>query len=207
MWQLFVGSLVLSVIHAAIPNHWLPFIIVAKAEHWSTRESLWASFIAAFFHLLSNIVLGVIVGFVGIQLFARYESAAHIVAPLILIILGAVYVFLDVSRFRSQHKHELHIDRRKSKTAIIVSLAAGMFFSPCLELEAYYLQAAKFGVAGIASVSAVYMLVTLPLILGLVYLGLKGINRFDSRFMEQHGKLISGLALILLGIISFFVEV
>ncbi len=41
MVQLLVGSIVLSLVHAAIPNHWLPIIAVGKSERWSRAEILW----------------------------------------------------------------------------------------------------------------------------------------------------------------------
>ena len=40
MWQLFLGSLLLSLIHATIPNHWLPVVAVGKAEKWTMNETL-----------------------------------------------------------------------------------------------------------------------------------------------------------------------
>ncbi len=206
MWQLFIGSLALSVIHALIPNHWLPLIAISKAENWKMRESMIATFITAFFHLISTILIGVIVGYVGVQVFEKFEHASHVIAPVILFLFGLVYIIIDL-RGKQYHHHDVEIKNKKSKAAIIASLAIGMFFSPCLELEAYYLQAANFGFTGIFTVSFVYLTVTLVLIMALVYLGIKGISHFKAKYLEHHAKLISGIVLIILSLIGFFGEI
>ena len=42
MIQVLLGSLLLSVIHALIPNHWLPIVAVSKAQQWTrTETSTW----------------------------------------------------------------------------------------------------------------------------------------------------------------------
>jgi len=53
MWQIFLGSLLLSVIHALIPNHWIPLIAISKAEKWTIKETLFATFITGFSHMIS----------------------------------------------------------------------------------------------------------------------------------------------------------
>ncbi|WP_262712891.1 hypothetical protein [Hymenobacter radiodurans] len=34
MFELLTGAFVLSLLHAAIPNHWAPVLAVARAEGW-----------------------------------------------------------------------------------------------------------------------------------------------------------------------------
>lgn len=205
MWQLILGSFSLSIIHALIPNHWIPLIAISKAENWKMRESMFATFVTAFFHLLSTILIGFLVGFAGIKLFENFEHISHIAAPIVLVVLGIVFLVLGIGH-NHHHNHDIDIKSKKSKAAIITSLAIGMFFSPCIELEAYYLQAANFGLKGIIAVSVVYLIITLVLIMGLVYIGLKGIKQLHSHFLEHHAKSITGIILIVLGLIAYFVE-
>ena len=98
------------------------------------------------------------------------------------------------------------LKNKKSKTAIITSLSVAMFLMPCFEIEAYYFQAATFGWAGIFIVSAVYLVMTLLFLSTLVYLGLNGVNKLKLDYLELHGKRITGIVLIILGIIAYFVE-
>ena len=81
-----------------------------------------------------------------------------------------------------------------------------MFLSPCIEIEAYYFQAATKGWLGILIVSSVYLIVTISMMVVLVYLGLKGVNKLKSDFLEHHEKLITGILLIFLGLFAYYVE-
>jgi len=209
MWQLFLGSLLLGLIHPLFPNHWIPLIAISKTEKWTNKETIIATLITGFSHTLSTIIIGIIVGFVGIKLTENYSYITKIAAPLILVVIGVIYLLLE---FRStHHHHHFEIDNeslknRKSKTAIILSLCIGMFFSPCIEIEAYYFQAATQGWIGILLVSVIYLIMTLSIMVCLVYLGLKGVNKFNSHFLDHHEKSITGVVLILLGLLAYFVE-
>jgi len=209
VWQIFIGSISLSLIHALIPNHWIPFVTIGKSERWTTTETLTTAAIAGIAHILSTVIIGIIVGFIGYKLAGYFEVITTVVGPVILIGIGIIYLFVDLywSRRHDHHHHNL-VDQKsgKSKAAIITSLAIAMFFSPCIELEAYYFQAGTLGWTGILTVSAVYLLVTVTAILALVWLGLKGINMIKSGFLERHNKTLTGIVLIVLGLLAFFVE-
>jgi len=209
MWQIFLGSLILGLIHPLFPNHWIPLITISKAEKWTTKETVSATLITGFSHTLSTIIIGIIVGFVGIKLTESYSYITRVAAPLVLVIIGIIYLFLDFRSHRHHHHFEINnktLKNRKSKTAIILTLCLGMFLSPCFEIEAFYFQAATKGWLGILVVSTVYLVMTLSIMVSLVYLGLKGVNKFNSRFLDQHEKMITGLILILLGVLAYFVE-
>ena len=209
MWQIFIGSLILSLIHASIPNHWIPLIAVSNTEKWTNKETLFATFVTGFAHTISTIIIGIIVGFVGIKLSESYSYITKIAAPIILLSIGIVYFLIDL---KSSHHHHHHyetndqIKNKKSKLAIIIPLSIAMFLTPCIEIEAFYFQAATIGWLGIFIVSSVYLLITLIIMFTLVYLGLKGVNRFNSHYLEHHEKRITGIVLILLGFLAYFVE-
>jgi putative Mn2+ efflux pump MntP len=124
-----------------------------------------------------------------------------------LILLGAVYLIIDRLKHH-RHTHGIPTSKLKtrSKLAIIISLSIAMFLSPCIEVEAYYFQAGAAGWMGILMVSAVYVLVTVSGMLLLVYLGIKGVNAIRSHFLDHHEKLLSGIVLIVLGMIALFVH-
>jgi nickel/cobalt transporter (NicO) family protein len=210
MYQIFIGSLVLSTIHALIPNHWLPLIAVGKTEKWTRSQTLWATVITGVAHTLSTIIIGIIVGLLGYKLSAKYSLISETIAPAILVGLGIIYVALD---FRSHHHHHdmkpMVNDQDKSKSrwvAILTSLSVAMFLTPCIEIEAYYFQAGTIGWIGIFIVSAVYLMTTLLVMLFLVSLGMKGVSTFKSDFLEHHEKGIIGLVLVVLGLLAFLVK-
>jgi nickel/cobalt exporter len=209
MWQIFVGSLVLSVIHALIPNHWIPLIAIGKTEKWTQGETMSATLITGFSHTLSTVIIGIIVGFLGYALADQYSLISQIIAPLILIGLGLVYIVIDLSHAK-HHKHHHHKLKTsgsgRSRWTVLTSLSIAMFLTPCVELEAYYFQAGTIGWSGIFIVSGVYTLTTVTIMLILVYLGMKGINRFNSHFLEHHEKLLTGSILVILGLLALFVS-
>jgi cytochrome c biogenesis protein CcdA len=208
MWQIFLGGLILSLIHASIPNHWIPLIAVSKTEKWTNKETLFATFITGFAHTISTIIIGIIVGFVGIKLSESYSYITKIAAPIILFSIGIIYFLIDLKSSHHHHHFEIkdQIKNKKSKWTIIISLSIAMFLTPCIEIEAYYFQAATIGWLGIFIVSMVYLMITLIVMFALVYLGLKGVSRFNSHYLEHHEKRITGIVLILLGFLAYFVE-
>jgi Zn-dependent membrane protease YugP len=212
MYQIFFGSLILSLIHALIPNHWIPLIAISKTEKWSQVRALWATAITGFAHTFSTIIVGIIVGIIGYKLSASYQFISTVAAPIILTGLGIIYVVLDIRgghHHHSEHEHDSTPSNKTDKSkwrAIITSLSIAMFLTPCIEIEAYYFQAGTIGWIGIIIVSVVYLFITLVVMLLLVYLGLKGMQTFNTHFLEHHEKGITGIVLIALGILAYIVQ-
>jgi putative Mn2+ efflux pump MntP len=210
MWQILIGSLVLSLIHAAIPNHWIPLVAIGKSEKWSIKETLMTTLITGFAHTLSTVLIGIIVGLIGFKISNSYSMFMNYLAPSILIGIGLIYVIIDF-KGKESHQH-IEVDNTKnknnikSKIAIISSLSLAMFLTPCIEVEAYYFQAGTVGWKGIFIVSAVYTFTTVFLMLLLVYAGFKGTQQLRSHTLEHHEKLITGSVLVALGVFAFFVE-
>lgn len=209
--QIIVGAFMLSIVHAAIPNHWLPLVALSKSEKWNNRFTLNLTTIAGFAHTLSTIIIGIIVGFLGYKLSGSYSFIVGVIAPSILILLGIIYLISSFisnkNHHHHHHSHEINIDDKKKRTttAIILALTVSMFFSPCLEIEAYYFVASNIGWQGIIAVSVVYTVITIAGMILLVWLGLKGIKKFESHYIEHHEKTITGLLLIVLGIAGYFI--
>jgi hypothetical protein len=186
MFQVIIGSLLLSVVHASIPNHWIPLVTLGKSENWSKRSTLGITAITGLAHTASTIILGILVGLLGYELSIRYYSIISVVAPSILLVLGIVYLIADI--FGGNHHHHGHIRQsgrssKISKVSIVVSLSVAMFFSPCIEIEAYYFSAGILGWSGIWIVSAIYLLVTILGMMVLVDLGLRGAKKYAPIFL------------------------
>ena len=159
-------------------------------------------------HTISTILVGIIVGFVGYNLSSTYEFVTRIVAPVVLIVIGIIYLIVGFKY--SHHSHD-HVDidsiSKRSKFVIIMSLGTAMFFSPCIEIEAYYFTASALGMSGIMIVSIIYLIMTILGMLFLVDLGHKGIEKLKWHFLEHHEKKIMGIVLIVLGIFAYFIKI
>ena len=206
MFHIILSSILLSIVHALIPNHWLPIVAISRAEKWSRATALWATAISGTAHIASTIAIGIVVGFAGYRLSATYEWISTVVAPFILIALGIFYIGHSFLSHHHHHNHFGNIPKDKSVTAIIISLSIGMFFSPCIELESYYFTAGVHGWRGIIVVSLVYLLITVSAMVMLVAVALQGMNRFKFEWLEKNEKSVIGVVLILIGILTFFIH-
>ena len=60
MLSIIIGSLLISLLHAVIPNHWLPVLAIGKKEGWSLAETSRITFIAGMAHVISTIIIGLL---------------------------------------------------------------------------------------------------------------------------------------------------
>ncbi|MCY7349291.1 MAG: hypothetical protein LH606_01310 [Cytophagaceae bacterium] len=206
MNELLVGALVLSLLHALIPSHWLPFVTIGKAEQWTESRTLGVTALAGLAHTVSTTLLGLLVGTAGYQLSENYHDLTERVIPAVLLMLGLWYL---MQHLRHGH-HHTHIDasqvRGKSFTTLLLSLCLGMFLSPCIEVETYFLSAGAMGWRALGMVALLYNVITLLGMLGMVWLGSRGLKRLNPHWFEHNENLITGLTLTGLAILNFFVE-
>jgi nickel/cobalt exporter len=202
--QLIIGSFLLSLVHALIPNHWIPMVLIGKAEHWTRQQTLLVTALAGVAHASSTILLGVLIGQLGLQLTREYQIISTAIAPLLLVFMGLAYFGMDYKQSRHSHLPDRRKLQGKSMGVIVATLAVAMFFSPCLEIEAYYFTAGTFGWRGILAISLVYLLVSITGMLLLVSLGCKGLERFNLQFLQRHEKKIRGSFLIMLGFVAYY---
>jgi len=204
MYNIITGSIILSLLHAAIPNHWLPVIAIGKKEKWSLQEVIRVTFIAALAHGLSTIVIGVILSIIGAEISERFEAFTRWVAPVILIVIGVIFIYRH-----HVHKH-FHIDddvkKNKTKTRIILALVVAMFLSPCMEIEAYFLLAGAYDKWLIGFIAGLYLVITIAGMLLLVFLAYKGSLKLNWHTLEHNAGIITGLTLVATGILSFFLH-
>ena len=210
--KILLGSLALSIIHALIPSHWMPLIAIGKTENWSRRETLQATLITGIAHTLSIILIGILIGLFGYKLAATYVETAKIIAPLVLVVLGIFYLLAELDSSRRHHHHHAetaNLTTKRSQFQILAVLGTGMFFSPCIEIEAYFFSAGTIGWSGILVVSVVYLVVTVLGMVLLVDLGMKGVNALEEKlhFFEHHEQGLTGAVLIVLGIVAYFIKV
>jgi hypothetical protein len=102
--------------------------------------------------------------------------------------------------------HEDVAAYQRSKRRWILIFIIMMFLSPCLEVESLFLSAGVYGMGVVILMGIIYAIVSILGILLLVTLGYKGVHFIPSKFIEHNEKRISGIVLIVIGIISFFVH-
>ncbi|WP_018619801.1 hypothetical protein [Spirosoma luteum] len=211
MNTMLYGSLTLSLLHALIPSHWLPFVTIGQTEGWSYRQLLTVTAIAGLAHTISTTLLGVLVSLAGLQLAQNYHTLSERAIPLLLLALGLWYL---MQHLRDNHHAHAHIDvgtavpgsdrKARSFGGLLLSLGVAMFLSPCLEIEAYFLSAGARGWGAVLLVALVYNVITLSGMLLMVTLARQGLSRINPHWFEHHENLITGLTLVGLAVFNFF---
>ena len=198
--SIIAGSLVLSVLHALIPNHWLPVLAISRKENWTLSQTTSVTFVSGLSHALSTIFIGLIIGLLGVKLSENIEDFTHIAAPIILVALGIFYIY---QHYRHKHFH-VHVEvKAVSKQKIIFTLVVAMFFSPCFEIEAYFLMAGTHGWTQIFLLAFLYTVVTVTGMVVWVRLAYKGLLKLNWHALEHNAGIITGATLVLTGIVSF----
>lgn len=204
MNSIFIGSLLISLLHALIPNHWLPVLAIGKKEGWSLAETSRITFIAGAAHVISTVLIGLLLGMIGEELTQQIDAFTHVIAPAILVLMGFYFI-------RQHYKHHhFHLEekeiQKKTKRSIITALVIAMFLSPCMEIEAYFLLAGAKGWYFMTAIAALYSIITLAGMLIWVRIVYKGLLKLNWHKWEHNAGIITGIVLVLTGIISFFVK-
>ena len=205
MFSVLAGTVLLAVVHALIPNHWLPLVAVARAEGWKQRDVTSVTFLAALAHVTGTVILGLILGLIGKELEEKYGTIIHVVSAVLLIVFGLIYFTVNLPHHHHSEQKDVAAFKRSKRKWILIFIVM-MFLSPCLEVESLFLSAGVYGMGTVTLMAIVYAIVSIGGILLLVNLGFKGVNLLPANFIEHNEKRISGAVLILVGIISFFLH-
>jgi nickel/cobalt transporter (NicO) family protein len=203
MFSLITGTILLAIVHALIPNHWLPLVAVARAEGWSKREVTGITLISAMAHVLGTVALGLVLGFIGKELAEQYGDTINVAASILLIVFGLIYYTVNLPHHH-HHANEDVAGYKRSRRRWILIFVLMMFLSPCLEVEGFFLSAGAWGMGLVSLLAVIYAVISISGILLLVTLGYRGINLLPADFIEHNEKRISGIVLIVSGIVSFF---
>jgi nickel/cobalt transporter (NicO) family protein len=193
----------ISILHALIPSHWLPLLAISKNNKWSQRQTMLTAFYMSLAHVASTAIIGIALGYFGRTAFHHYAEQFEIVAPILLLILGLVFIY---RHYRHHHFHiskELH-NNSTSNTKIIISLASIMFLSPCLEVEGVFLSAGKFGMVNVLILIGIYAVVSIAGIVLWVWVALHGLKKLNWHRIEHSSGLITGIVLIICGIFTYY---
>lgn len=202
MLNLLTGCFLLSLLHAAIPNHWAPVLAVARAERWSLRRTVGVTVVAGSAHVLSTVLLGLALGLLGWRLSARFSQFAGVAAPALLIGIGLLYAFSG--RGHTHSAPASATDHPQGR--VVLGLAATMFLAPCLEIQTFFLAAGTRGTPALALVMATYLVVSVGAMSALVAGAYSGIRRLNLDGLAHYERRFTGAVLVLVGVAGFFVD-
>lgn len=199
MWSIFSGAIIISLLHGLIPSHWLPVVALGKKLGWSRNKVLLVTFNAGIAHTLSTIIIGIISAYVGHMMSASFATFSAIIPASILIILGIWFIY------RHYRHHHFHLEMHSRNTANpIIPILLAMFLSPCMEIEGFFFSLGIYGWQWILLLSVIYFVLTIFSLLIWVSIAWKGLQKIKAHRWEHSSGIITGVALILSGIVLYF---
>ncbi|MFQ5631944.1 MAG: sulfite exporter TauE/SafE family protein [bacterium] len=193
------------------PDHYLPFVMLARARKWSMPKTLLVTFFCGAGHVLSSILLGLIgiVLAVAVIKLETIEAMRGDFAAWMLIIFGFSYFVWGLHQLMRgkvhTHAHghigggHHHGSIKKETTSwtLFIIFALGPC-EPLIPLLMY--PAARNSVFDLVLVTIVFGAVTILTMLGVVAVSTWGISRIRVGVFEKYAHALSGLAIFLCGI-------
>ena len=108
----------------------------------------------------------------------------------------------------AHHEHHHHEDLQKTSKDgwAILSLLSLLTFSPCESFLPVYLSAVGYGWVGFVLLSTVLACGTLITMLSFTWISARTIEKYNLEWLEDHEKLITGIGLIALAVLVYFIE-
>lgn len=204
-------GLTVSILHASIPTHWLPFVLAGRAQKWSYKRTLSVLFVAGMGHVLTTSLIGAGVVWFGLHLHERFEHSLVIVASLIVFSFGLYNVVQYFRGYRHSHcdhhhPHEHDYSKNAKDGWAILSLLLLLTLSPCHAFIPIYISAWSTGWTGFYILTLTLGLGTLLSMMVFTTLAYLGMRQLRLQWLEEHEKLIAGVLLILLSFLVYYYE-
>lgn len=202
---LIIATISIAVVHAFAPDHWLPFVMIGKAQKWSKLKLSFVAFVAGLGHIGSSIVLGaigILLGITSIKL-QGVEATRGEIGVYLLIGFGVAYALWGLKHARHHHHHSPEVSTKKVVT--LWTLFAVFVLGPCEPLIPLMFLATAYGWSGIATVSIVFGVVTLIMMVGQSLLGSVGIQLIKHNFAEKYSHALAGGVIALTGVFLYFI--
>ena len=207
------------------PDHYLPFIMMAKAQHWSGKKTGLITFLCGLGHVLSSVVLGLIGIAIGIAVgrLEGLESVRGNFAAWGLIAFGAAYCVWGLRHAlrnrphvhthqhadglphlheHNHHRNHAHVHQADERPSITPWVLFTIFIlGPCEPLIPILMYpAAKMSAVGVFWVAGVFSAVTIGTMLAVVGLSSWGLSLLPLGRVERYTHALAGGAICMSGL-------
>lgn len=207
-----ITGLVVSTVHAALPTHWLPFVLAARTQKWSYPKTVSILLIAGIGHILTTAAIGAALVWFGLKISDTLQNLLILAASLSLFIFGLYYIIQSrrgFSHAHCSHNHpHTHDYKENSKDGwAILSLLTLLTFSPCESFIPVYVSAWSLGWAGFFVLTLILSVGTLAAMFLFTSLAFFGFRQINLNWLERKEKLIIGIVLMVFSIVIYFIEI
>ena len=213
--------------HAAIPTHWLPFVLTAKAQRWNHARTLAITALAGSGHVLFTAALGFFIAWFGIVLNEKIGDWFPRIAGGALLLLGIFYVFRQIAtkghphthlfgghpHAHDEHNHDCEHESLEearvppvSDRVAVASLLALLTFSPCEAFLPIYASGIRYGWTGFALLTAILSVGCVTGMVVFTALTLAGVQKINLGLLEKYESGLMGILLCMIGILIILFE-
>jgi ABC-type nickel/cobalt efflux system permease component RcnA len=219
--------------HAAIPTHWLPFVLTARVQGWNASKTIAVTALAGTGHVLVTAALGLAITLFGSALSETIGAWFPRIAGGALLLFGLYYLIRQMIgkghvhfHYPHEHLHEHggqdhdHDDPHNhdhhheegcqahptSDRAAILSLLAFLTFSPCEGFVPFYVSGIRYGWGGFAVLTAVLSIATVAGMVLFTSLTLAGLSKLKLGVLEKYESVLMGVLLCVVGLLIIIFE-
>lgn len=202
---LLASAASIGFLHTALgPDHYLPFIVMSRANDWSVRKTALITVLCGLGHVASSIVLGIVGLIFGFALskLEVFESIRGNIAAWVLIVFGAGYLAWGVYKAIRNKPHK-HVDPTREGRKKLTPWVLFIIFvlGPCEPLIPLLMfPAAQASVMGVALVSAVFGVVTIGTMTAIVLASAFGLKFVRFGKLERYAHALGGAVILLSGL-------
>jgi sulfite exporter TauE/SafE len=204
------------------PDHYLPFIVMAKSGQWSMRRTALVTLLCGIGHVLGSVLLGLVgIGLgVAVSRLEGVEAVRGELAAWLLITFGLAYMLwglrqawrnrphrhthahagglLHSHQHRHQHEH-MHVHETGNATTPWV-LFVIFVLGPCEPLIPLLMVPAAAGSwGGVLLVAGVFGAATVATMLAVVMLSVRGLQRLPLAGLQRYAHALAGAAVFASG--------
>lgn len=201
--SLIAGGFAAAFLHAALPTHWLPFVLVGRAQGWRAGRTLWVAAVAGGAHIATTATVGGLIAAAGLALDQWVSGVLPYVAAALLFGFGLYYLSRAAARVPALADGPGEMSdtaTRGSDRAAALGLIGMMAASPGEALLPFYLRTASEGVWALAGLTLAFAVGTIAGMLVFTGLARAGVSAFRLERLARYEGAILGLALLALGV-------
>lgn len=224
--MLAVSAAAIAFLHTLLgPDHYLPFVAMAKARGWTLRKTLRITLLCGVGHLAGSVALGLVGIALGIHLSSLtwLEGVRANLAAWLLVAFGLAYLAWGLRHaYRSrphthwhshdglahshQHSHQaahqhLHTNPERPRSLTPWVIFVIFVLGPCEPLIPLLMYpAAREDPAGVLLVTGVFGVITVLTMTFAVALALLGLQSVKLKRLEPWGHALAGCAILACGL-------
>lgn len=205
---IWLAAFLTAVIHTIMgPDHYLPFVAIAKSRGYSLKKTLLWTFVCGIGHIASALVIAILFIYfshwLSAENFTWLEENRGDIAAYALIGLGAAYLLWALRhRWLGRHdgitRHLPEADEKKSVTVWVIFII--FVLGPCEALLPILTASSVLGVSAVVSSTVIFSVATIATMMLAVTLGILGINALRFNRLEAYAHEIAGGAIMACGL-------